>query len=134
MPVQIGSETMNILIVDDSKAMRRMIRLTVKDLAERIYECADGSEAVSAYANHLPDWVLMDIRMRKMNGLEATSRIKAAFPQARIVIVTGNKGDDLREAARTAGAIDFVMKDNLMELRRILIDQIDVSESRTIAN
>lgn len=110
-----------ILIVDDSRNMRRAISLAVKDLAGQIHECSDGSEALAAYRNHLPDWVLMDIRMRETDGLAATRQIKAAFPDARIIIVTVCVGDDIREAARSAGACAYVVKDNLLKLREILI-------------
>jgi CheY-like chemotaxis protein len=111
---------LSILIVDDCAAMRRAIRLVVSELADRVYECEDGSEALAAYAAHQPDWVLMDIRMKKTDGLAATGLLKASFPEARIAIVTVCKGDDLREAARLAGACAYVMKDNLLELRKVL--------------
>jgi CheY-like chemotaxis protein len=112
---------MSILIVDDSAKMRRVIRLMIKDLAEEITECDDGSQALTSYRAHRPDWVLMDIRMKKIGGLAATRQIKAAYPDARIVIVTLYKEDDLQEAARAAGACGYVIKDNLPEIRRILI-------------
>ena len=121
----------SILIVDDSPDMRRIIRHVVKDLFDEVHECQDGSEALAAYALHLPRCVLMDIRMTKMDGLEATRRIKADFPDARIIIVTVCPGDDMREAARAAGADDYVVKDNLLELRRILIDR---NESQMLAS
>src|SRR5438552_5749161 len=98
----------NILIVDDSPEMRRAISLVVKELAATISECSDGSEALAAYTEQRPDWVLMDIRMKKLDGLAATQQIKAAFPEARIIIVTVCQGEDMREAARLAGACAYV--------------------------
>ena len=112
---------MSILIVDDSAKMRRAIRLVVCDLAGKIIECADGAEALAAYAEHLPDWVLMDIRMKQTDGLTATRQIKAAFPNAQIIVVTVCKGDDMREAAHLAGACAYILKDNLLELRPLLM-------------
>jgi two-component system response regulator DegU len=123
------SQLPSALIVDDSPEMRRTIRHVINDLAGAMIECSDGSEALAAYAEHLPDWVLMDIRMGRGDGLTATRTIKAAFPEARIVIVTVCRGEDMREAARVAGACAYVMKDNLLELRQIFIDQ---TGSRTI--
>jgi CheY-like chemotaxis protein len=111
---------MSILIVDDNQNMRRAIKLVVRDLVEDIYECDDGSQALAAYAAHLPEWVFMDIRMKKIDGLTATRQLKATYPDARIVIVTVCHGDDLRQAAREAGAYAYVVKDNLLELRQIL--------------
>ena len=121
LPHSVSVSRVRVLIVDDSKEMRRAIGLVIQDLAEEIRECDDGSEALAAYAAYLPDIVLMDIRMKKVDGLAATGLIKSAFPDARIVVVSICKGDDMRQAARAAGALAYVVKDNLLELRQILI-------------
>ena len=112
---------MKVLIVDDSARMRRIIHSVVADLADEVLECADGSEAVLAYLNYRPDWVLMDIKMPRMDGLEAAAQICAAAPDARIVMVTNYEGGDLREAARQAGASEYVIKEDLLAIRRILL-------------
>ena len=111
---------MKFLIVEDSAPMRRMIKSLIADLATELYECSDGAEARAAYRKHRPDWVLMDIQMGEMDGLEATREIIAAFPEARILIVTNYDDDELRKAARSAGASDYVLKDNLIDVRRVL--------------
>lgn len=117
-------DQVSILIVDDSVNMRRAIRLAIKDIAGEIHEYSDGSEALAAYSAHHPDCVLMDIRMKKTDGLTATRQIKAAYPDARIIIITVCKGDDMKEAAQSAGACAYVVKDNLLELRHILIEMV----------
>jgi CheY-like chemotaxis protein len=111
---------MKLMIVDDNEAMRRVIKSIVGDLAEELYECQDGTEALTLYAMHKPDWVLMDIRMQGVSGLEATRLITSSFPQARIVIVTEYDDSELREAATRAGARRYVNKRNLFELRAII--------------
>ena len=111
---------MRLLIVEDNYQMRRLIRKIVGEAAETIYECGDGSEALQAYAAHQPDWVLMDIQMKTLDGISASRQIKAAFPDARIVIVTEYDNDDWREEARSAGACEYVLKENLWQVRRIL--------------
>ncbi|HUK91210.1 MAG TPA: response regulator transcription factor [Blastocatellia bacterium] len=110
----------NVLIVDDSADMRRAIRLVIKDLASQIHECEDGSEVLDAYAAHAPDWVLMDIRMKKTDGLSATMLLKDRFPEARIAIVTVCADNEMKEAALALGACAYVVKDNLLELREVL--------------
>jgi CheY-like chemotaxis protein len=115
----MGNAT-SLLIVDDSERMRRMIKSLVKGIVAQVYECSDGSEASDAYRNHHPDWVLMDIEMKEMDGITATRQIKTAFPEARIVIVSNYDSDDLRRAASDAGACGYVVKENLIEVRRIL--------------
>lgn len=110
---------MKILIVEDNYAMRHLIRSIISDMAE-VFECEDGAQALPLYERHSPDWVLMDIRMQQVNGIEATRRIVAAHADARVVIVTNYNDERLRETGRTAGACDFVLKEDLFSLRRIL--------------
>jgi len=111
---------MNILIVEDHAETRELLRSLVSQLADAVYECSDGAEALSAYAMSQPDWVLMDIEMKGMDGIAATRQIKAAFPQARIVIVTNHDEAELRESARAAGAVEYVLKENLLDVQRLL--------------
>jgi CheY-like chemotaxis protein len=111
---------MSLLIVDDDERMRGLIRSIVADLADPITECSDGAEAEACYTEHHPDWVLMDVMMPRMNGFAATSRIMTFDPEAKIVIVTGNESQRLRDAATSAGACAFVSKENLSDLRQLL--------------
>jgi CheY-like chemotaxis protein len=111
---------MKILIVDDSEPMRRMMKTFLADLIGETFECSDGSEALTAYRKHQPDVVLMDLKMGKMDGLDATRQIRKFFPKARIVIVSQWDDAPLREAALSAGAEACVGKSDLLPLRRIL--------------
>jgi len=114
---------MKILIVEDNPQMRQMIRALVADLADAVTECADGDEAVTAYETQqfsAADWVLMDLQMPRVGGLQATRHIRAAYPDARIIIVTQYDDPRWRAAAADAGACDYVFKDDLLELRQRL--------------
>lgn len=111
---------MNLLIVEDNEKMRRMIRSIVADLAERIDECADGDEALSLYETGQPDFVLMDIQMKNTNGIAATRQIVSIFGAAKIIIVTNHDDEFFRASARAAGAFGYVLKENLLDVRRIL--------------
>ena len=109
-----------LLIVDDSDHIRRLIASLVGDLAETVVECSDGIEALAAYTRHRPDWVLMDIKMKHLDGIAATKLIRVAYADARIMIVTDYDDANLRDAALQAGAREYVVKDDLLSLRRIL--------------
>jgi CheY-like chemotaxis protein len=114
---------MKLLIVEDNPSFRRLLRSVVAPLAEEVFECADGSEALAAYTAQGfsgADFVLMDIEMKGMDGLTATRQIRAADPMARVIIVTGFDESRLREAAQAAGACGYVLKENLLEVRRWL--------------
>jgi DNA-binding NarL/FixJ family response regulator len=110
----------NVLIIDDSAPVRRAIRAIVGDLADELHECEDGAGARAAYLACRPDWVLMDIKMRETDGLSATREIMAADPRARVVIVSAYDDAGLRAEAAGAGACAYVVKENLLDLRRLL--------------
>jgi CheY-like chemotaxis protein len=107
---------MRVLIADNNASMRRMMRTIVKPVAEEIFECNDGKEAIEIYKGLSPDWVLMDFGMPQVDGLQATRQILDFDPNAHILLVTQYDDDDLRVAAREAGAMAIVLKDNLFNL------------------
>lgn len=111
---------MRILIVDDSLQMRRTIKSLLRDLVEEAFEAGDGAEALDACRACLPDWVLMDVRMAGLDGISATRELKAVFPDANVLVMTSFDDPGVREAAEAAGACAFVLKDDLLALRRIL--------------
>lgn len=117
---------MKVLIVEDYPPMRQLIRALVADLAEAVTECADGAEAVALYHAQgftRRDRVLMDLQMPVVDGLEATRGLRAAFPDAQIIIVTQYDDAHLRHAAQQAGACGYVLKGNLLEVRQLLTTQ-----------
>lgn len=114
---------MKLLIVDDNALMRRLLCSVLRGVAAQTIECADGCDACAAYDAHRPDWVLMDIGMKRMDGLTATSQITTAHPEARVLILTNYDSDSLREAATRAGAYGYVLKENLLDVRRRLQTQ-----------
>jgi DNA-binding NarL/FixJ family response regulator len=111
--------TNRVLIVDDSRPMRELIKMTLAGVAEVVGECADGADALACYEEVRPDWVLMDWEMRT-DGLTATRRIVAAHPEARILIVTQHDDEELSAAATEAGARGFVLKHDLLALQTLL--------------
>jgi two-component system chemotaxis response regulator CheY len=125
---------MTILIVDDNARVRRMIAEMVGPLGSEVIECADGAQAVEMYQAHRPSVVLMDVAMRGLDGIAATTRIVHTHSGARIVIVTDYDEPELRAAAATAGACAYVLKENLLELRGVLEDVMrhDAADVRTV--
>lgn len=112
--------TPKVLIVDDSQPMREMIKMTLGGIAEVVGECADGADALEAYTRLQPDWVLMDVEMKEVDGIAATRQITNFDPQARVLMLTNYNDDNLRSAALDAGAFWYIVKENLIDILEIL--------------
>ena len=109
-----------ILIADDDPRFRQMLKQTVGSRVGECCEASDGGEAIMICAAQRPDWVLMDLRMKPLDGLRATAAIKTRFPETRIVIVTQYDDPELRAEAARVGACAYVLKENLHELPALL--------------
>ena len=103
-----------VLVADDQSMVRAGFRLLLgdEDGIEVVAEAADGNEAVAKAARFRPAVVLMDIRMPELDGLEATRRILAADPDARVLILTTFDLVEYIYEALRAGASGFVLKDD----------------------
>ena len=101
-----------VLVVDDQQLVRAGLRAVLAEGAmEVVGECADGAEAVEAARRLRPDVVLMDVRMRGMDGPEATRRIREQPGAPPVLALTTYDDDDTLEASLTAGAAGFLLKD-----------------------
>ncbi len=101
--------------------MRQLLRSCLADLNAEFVECSDGWEAVTVCAEHPPDWVVMDLKMPRMDGLTAARQIRAAHADVRIVIITQFEGRLLRQAAIEAGACGYILKDDLHTVQEFLL-------------
>jgi CheY-like chemotaxis protein len=99
---------MKVLIVDDSEEVRRMIKRFVRGQVDEFVDCDDGDQALDSYRQHSPDVVLMDIKMKRVDGLEATKQLKKAFPDARVVIISQWDSPAMRKQARQSGANAYI--------------------------
>ncbi|MEE1621075.1 response regulator [Zafaria sp. Z1313] len=104
---------MGILLVDDQPLLRMGFRLILEGEEDLhiVGEASDGQEGVERAEELRPDVVLMDVRMPRMDGIEATRRIAAAHPDARIIILTTFDLDEYAFAGLQAGASAFLLKD-----------------------
>ncbi|HZE14916.1 MAG TPA: response regulator transcription factor, partial [Mycobacterium sp.] len=110
----MGSPEISVLLVDDQDLVRSGLRriLRRKDGFVIVAECCD--EVCDAVAKHHPDVVVMDLRMKRVDGIEATRRLAAASSPPVLALTTFND-DDLLSGALRAGASGFVLKDSSAE-------------------
>ena len=111
---------MRVLIAEDDIHVRKLLRELLEDLAFTVQECGDGESAVAVCLASPPDLVLMDIRLPRLDVIEATRRICAANNQLPVLIVTQFAEPSYRERARKAGAAGYYLKDDLVALQRHL--------------
>ncbi len=102
----------SILLVDDHKILRDGLREVLEMSSDLIVigEASDGVEAIEQAALLKPDVVLMDLSMPRLNGIEATRRIKEKMPEVQVVGLSMHEGADSEKAMRDAGASAFLTK------------------------
>ena len=111
-----------LLIVDDNREMRQLMKSIVSKACDEIFECEDGDEVLDAFTAHRPDWVLMDVEMKRIDGLKATSDLVSCYPQAKVIIVTKHDDIEMRLAAVEAGARYLICKEDLLSLLPLIQD------------
>jgi DNA-binding NarL/FixJ family response regulator len=107
------SGPVRVLVVDDQALVREGL-MTLLEAAPDITPvaaAADGEEAVALCSRHRPDVVLMDLRMPRLDGVQATRRIREAQPETEIVVLTTHADDDSILEALRAGARGYLTKD-----------------------
>lgn len=109
---------MNVLIIDDDCLVAGALKTILeKDPSISVPAVgSDGSEALALYRSHQPDVLLMDIRMKTMNGLEAASEILREFPDARILLLTTFSDDEYIIRALHLGAKGYLLKQDYTSL------------------
>lgn len=110
-------DEVRVVLVDDQELVRSGLRriLRRKDGFEVVAECTDGSEVAAAVAGHSPDVVVMDLRMRDVDGIEATRRLRQAEDAPPVLVLTTFDDDELLSGALRAGAAGFLLKDSPAE-------------------
>ena len=105
-----------VLVVDDHPLLREGVMAVLEDHpdVEVVATATNGREAVDAFAKHRPDVTLMDLQMPQMSGTDAIGEIKTRSPDARIVVLTTYKGDVSALRALRAGAVGYLLKDQLL--------------------
>lgn len=102
-----------VLLVDDHEVVRNGVSafLDSQPDFEVVGEAKSGVEAVELALKHVPDVVLMDLVMAKMDGVEATREVKNVSPRTKIVVLTSYHQDEYIFPALQAGAISYILKD-----------------------
>jgi NarL family two-component system response regulator LiaR len=127
----VVSEPIRVVIAEDHELVRKGILALLATEPEIAVagEAADGQMAVSLTLRLRPDVVLMDLAMPDLDGIEAIHRITAAWPQARILVLTSFATDDKVFPAIQAGARGYLLKDSSPDDLIRAIRQVHLGES-----
>jgi NarL family two-component system response regulator LiaR len=117
------AKLIRVLVADDHAIVRKGIcaLLSTEEGIEVVGEAADGQRAIEQVERLRPDVVLMDLVMPGVDGLAATRRISADWPETRILVLTSFAGVDKIMPAIKAGALGYLLKDSDPE---VLVDSI----------
>jgi CheY-like chemotaxis protein len=99
------------MVVDDDDQFRQMLReWLLEEGVPDVVEAPDGPEAIEMAKSNPRDVILMDLRMPKLNGIEAARQIKAASPDVQVIMLSAYGDAALRQAAEEAGVYSYVVK------------------------
>jgi PAS domain S-box-containing protein len=99
-----------VLVVDDEEGIRTLIKMNLELDGFTVFTAEDGRTALEVFKREYPEIVLLDVRMPGMDGIEALSRIKAAAPEAEVIIITGHGDMDMAVECLRKQASNFVTK------------------------
>jgi NarL family two-component system response regulator YdfI len=106
-------DTIRLLIVDDHMIVREGLRMICDTLAriEWVGEARDGRDALDQVEALAPDVVLLDLKMPVMDGIKALGKLRDAYPEVAVIILTTYQDDDLMRQGLSLGARGFLLKD-----------------------
>jgi DNA-binding NarL/FixJ family response regulator len=125
-------DRIRVLVVDDHALFRRGLQMVLEgeDDIEVVGEAGDGAEAIEKAEDTAPDVVLMDVRMPKRSGIEATTQIKELLPHVKILMLTiSDEEGDLYDAIK-AGASGYLLKEIPIEEVADAIRSVWAGQSR----
>lgn len=119
-----------ILLVEDQTLMRQGLKtiLNLEPGMQVVAEAGDGESGLRLALEQRPDIILMDVQMPGMNGVEATRAICAAWPQARVIILTTFDREDYVYQGIRAGALGYLLKDTPAERLVATIRKVNAGE------
>jgi DNA-binding NarL/FixJ family response regulator len=126
-----GAAPLRVVVADDQRVVREGLTLMLGliDGIEPVGAAADGEEALAMVAAEHPDVVLMDLRMPRLDGIEATRRLAETHPTVGVVALTTYADDETVVAALQAGARGYLTKDAGAEQIRGAVERVAAGEA-----
>jgi len=108
-----------VLVVDDEESIRTALQGILEDEGYSVIVANDGLDALSLLQSELPDLVLLDIWMPRLDGMETLGRMKELYPELAIVMISGHGTIETAVKSTKLGAFDFIEKP--LSLEKVLV-------------
>lgn len=105
----------SVLIVDDEPGIRRILKGVLEDEGFAVEAVSSGEAALRAFEQRVYSCVLLDVWLPKMDGLETLEKLRAAYPDLSVVMISGHASIETAVRATRLGAFDFIEKPLALE-------------------
>jgi DNA-binding NarL/FixJ family response regulator len=128
----MSDNKIRIIVVDDQSVVRQGFVALINTVAdmEVVAEGINGEQAIELYRQHKPDVMLIDLRMPVIGGVEAITKIRQEFPEARLIVLTTYDGDEDIYRSLQAGAKGYLLKDMFFEELETAIRSVHAGSRR----
>ena len=113
-----------VLVVDDDDTIRRLVRIILEADGWRVLEAANGEEALQRLSADAPPFVVLDVMMPGVDGMEVLRRMRAINDEAKIVMLTAKDDPEILTAAEEAGAAAYLTKPFSAEQLQEIVDRL----------
>jgi two-component system, NtrC family, response regulator PilR len=126
----MGAAMENILVVDDEQGMRELLTVLLEHKGYRVMTASDGAQALELVAHQLPDLVISDVRMPKMDGIGLLTGIRKTYPHLPVIMVTAYASMESTIQAMRLGADDYITKPFRIDEIRLVVEKA-LAKART---
>ncbi len=119
----MGKDPLKLMIIDDNARFRALVRQILTTGDDRVLEMDDGAGVNELYAEFNPDWVLMDVNMKFVNGMDATKQLIQAHPHAKVIFLSNFINKKLIAKGLGLGAKAYVSKEDVFAVQEIIRPQ-----------
>jgi two-component system cell cycle response regulator DivK len=123
--MSVGEQLKTIMVVDDYEDLRRTTHMALETFGYRVVEAASGEEAVELAQAEMPDLILMDLSMPRLDGFAAIHRIRRllGLRDVPVVAFSAHSEDDVREDALAAGCCEYMTKPVKLDILKATVER-----------